>query len=300
MDTGKKRIVIAGGSGLIGTACRQLFHSLGYDVLILTRQREVQAGQITWDPASRYIAENVVDGAHAVINLCGLPLPDRRWTKAYKTKLKDSRVVPAAFLAELHRSAAVPPACYIGASAVGIYGDRGSMPLHEADASHADDFVPELVRSWEHAHQQVPASQTIILRIGVVIASDAGFMAKVLPPTRFGMYPCFGRGGQIISWIHIDDLARMFHHVVQTPISPGVYNAVAPGSITQRSLMQQLRSVSGRPGLIFPVPEMALKIVFGEMSTILFESADVRPDKIRESGFTYKLPDISTALRAVL
>jgi uncharacterized protein (TIGR01777 family) len=300
METNSRRIIIAGGSGLIGSACARLLKSTGYEVLVLTRRTNTAEREITWNPAKRSIQENVVDGALAVINLCGLPLPAKRWSKKYKSALRNSRILPASFLRELYQGALKPPTYYIGASAVGIYGDRGDVLVGEEDAHESRGFVQDLVNEWEHTHQLVPAAQNFIFRIGIVIALDGGFIEKVLPPSRFGIYPCFGSGDQIISWIQIRDLARMFLHVISTPLAPGIYNAVAPDSVSQKALMQKLRQISGNPGLIIPVPQFALRLILGEMSGMLFESTRVSADKILASGFRFEVSDIASAIEKVL
>jgi len=300
MEGEKQRIILAGGSGLIGTACRAYFTEAGYDVIVLTRKEQTKPWEVTWDPAEEKIGSNVIDGAHAVINLCGLPLPEQRWTDRYKSRLHDSRVLPARFIGALVRLAQNPPPIYIGASAVGIYGDHGTDAVYETDQTTINSFVPGLVGKWEDAHRNVAVPHHFMLRIGIVLSPENGFLEKVIPPTRFGLYPCFGSGNQIMSWILLYDLVRMMAFAIANRPDSGVYNATAPGSVSQKDLMRALRSVSRRPGLVFPVPGALLKIVLGEMATLLFESADVRPDKIVDKGFQFEAKDIHTALHLVL
>ncbi len=296
MELEPHRIVIAGGSGLIGNACQTLFRNAGIDVCILTRQPSSQKGAVQWDPERRWIDRNVVDGAAAVMNLCGIPLPEHRWTAGFKHELVRSRVIPATYLGELISASSVPPGCYIGISGTGVYGDRGTQPIHEEDGVEGQGFIPDLVRAWEAAHRAVNARRMVILRTAPVLSAKAGFLARMIPPSRFGLYPCFGTGRQIISWIHLDDLAHFMLFTLQTPSISGMYHLVAPGSVSQRQFMRTLRQVSRRPGIVFPVPEFMLRLMFGEMASILFESIDVRPDKILATGFAYQYPELGQAL----
>ena len=296
----KTHIVIAGGRGLIGSACRELLSEQGYNVYILTRSKETRPGEVSWDPEKQRIEKNVIDGATAVINLCGRSLAEKRWTPRYKKLLQSSRIVPAQYLHILMSQAVTPPICYIGASGIGIYGDQGTHPIFDDSGITANGFVAELVKSWEQAHHEMGQIRNVILRIGVVISAQGGFLDKLITSMRFGIYPYFGRGTQLLSWIYIDDLTHMILHCIRTSTISGIYHATSPASIAQRELMRTLKDVSDRRGIIFSVPSALLKLRFGEMASILFESADVRPDKIVRTGFQLAFPDMRSALREAL
>ncbi len=293
-------IVIAGGSGLIGSACQDLFIKEGYRVYILTRRKDTKPGEISWNPDEHWIAENVVDGASAVINLCGLSIADKRWTSRYKRLLEESRVVPTQFLNSLINKSAKPPDCYIGASGIGIYGDQGSRPILDDSEIVAPGFVAELVQSWELAHHAIHRSRNVVLRIGVVISRNGGFLGKLILPMRFGLFPYFGTGKQLLSWIHIDDLTQLILYCIRTPSISGTYHATSPEVIAQHDLMRTLKVVAHKPGILFGVPSFLLRLVFGQMSSLLFESADVRPDKIMRAGFRHSFPDMRSSLQAAL
>lgn len=296
----KQRIVIAGGSGLIGSACRTYFTQQGYDVVILTRREKRQVGEVHWDPEHRTITRNVIDGASAVLNLCGLSLADKRWSARYKEELLSSRVVPAQFLKSLIEEAKEAPTCYIGISGIGIYGNQGNQAIYDDSMLISRGFVPDLVQAWEHAHLEIPKSRNVILRTGVVLSAKGGFLEKLMLPSRFGMYPYFGNGRQVLSWISMDDLTSMILHCIRTSALSGICHATAPQGTAQRELVRAFKEVRKRPGIVFGVPELFLRIGLGEMASILFESADVRPDKIMRAGFQHKHADINSALQIAL
>lgn len=296
----KSRIVIAGGSGMIGEHCRKSFEREGYEVIVLTRKKHTAPGEISWDPNTQWFAEDVISGADAVINLCGLSLADRRWTKRYKQQLFESRIIPTTFLNSIIQKSTDPPRCYIGASGIGIYGDHGTAPVHDDSTLEAIGFVVDLVKAWERAHAEIQNTRVVVLRIGVVLASRGGFMGKLIPPSRFGLFPYFGSGKQILSWIHIDDLTQMMLHAIRTPEIKGIYHATAPGSVPQIELMRTFKKVSGHNGLLMSVPSLALKLILGELSSVIFESANVQPDKMIRSGYQHRYPDIQSALEAVV
>jgi len=300
MEQMKPHIVIAGGSGMIGTACRMLFVREGYDVYVLTRRKDTGPGEVSWSPETQWIEKNIIEGAAAVVNLCGLSLAERRWTSRYKALLHSSRIIPAQFLKKLIAQAVMPPGSYIGASGIGIYGDQGASPVYDDSEMSVPGFVADLVRSWEKAHQDIDQIRNVILRIGVVLSAEGGFMGKLIPPARFGLYPYFGSGRQLLSWIQIDDLTQMVLHCVGTNTIAGVYHATSPNCVAQCDLMKTLKEVQGHPGIVFSVPELFLRLGLGEMAALLFESTDVRPDKIMRAGFQFEYGDIRTALQHTL
>jgi uncharacterized protein (TIGR01777 family) len=234
-----------------------------------------------------------------VINLCGQSLADHRWTPAYKKALYRSRLDPARFLARLCGEATQPPECYIGASGIGIYGDQGAIVIPDDSPVMAEGFIPELVDKWENAHMQVPCDRKVILRMGVVLSSNSAFVKRLRLPMRFAIYPYFGMGRQLMSWVHLHDLTRMFSHCIRTT-AEGIYHATSSAGITNKDLMRALSKAKGGPGLLLPVPRLLLQLIYGEMSGLLFESADVRPDKIVRSGFIHRYPDIGSALDQIL
>lgn len=286
---------------MIGSACAALLRTQGYRVLTLTRKALDDPDSIQWAPADRWIEHNVIDGCAAVINVTGISIAGSRWTPAYKQKLQDSRTVPAAFLASLIRDAAQPPPVYIGASGVGIYGNTGPGAVREDHVSNDDGFLRRLAHDWESAHLALDRlTRVVVLRIGVVLSNEGGFMERLGPPARFGLYPVFGHGDQIMSWIHIEDLTRVFHTVMTSSSVLGPLNAVAPHALSFRAFARHYRAANTGYGLIFRIPRWVARLVFGEMSDVLLESTHASAQTLIEHGFSFKYPDARGALHALL
>ncbi len=295
-----KRIVIAGGTGLLGSACADLLRTKGYDVQILSRKTSSRPDMIQWDPAARSITANVVDGAYAVINLTGTPLDGKRWTDEYKKVLHQSRVEPAEFLGQLIGDAAVKPEVYIGAAGIGIYGDSGPAPVSESHTGgHESDFVVKLSEDWENAHPRIEGMRTVVLRIAVVMAAESGFLPSVLKPAQTGVFAYFGDGSQHLGWIHLEDLARMVSHSIESAQVNGTYNAAA-GSAPLKSVMSKVKDAKGAFGIVAPVPGFVAKVVLGEMADMLMWSCNPANDKIVSTGFEFKFRELQPALEALL
>lgn len=299
----KQRVVIAGGSGLIGTACAAHLRRSGYEVVILSRRKRAERQDyVRWAPSTRTIAGNVIDGAYAVINLSGRSLAERRWTSAFKNQLVESRILPARYLSQLIRESAQPPEVYIGASAVGIYGDAGQYPVYERDVpEESDRFSVNLVKRWEDAHQDAAEDlRGVCFRFGVVLTPEGGFLKRMLMPTWAGIYPYLGDGKQIVSWVHIRDLCRAIQWTLEHSDVSGIYNLAAPDTSRSKSFMRVLRKVRNRPGIVLGVPAFFLKLGFGELAEMLLDSCDMSPARVQKQGFVFDHPGLEAALRDLL
>ncbi len=296
-----KTIVIAGGTGMLGSACRTLLEQKGYQVYVLSRSKvRDDPAVIQWKPAESWISQNVINGAHAVINLTGTPLDSGRWTDSFKKVLRDSRVVPAKFLGNLIRGADNKPAVYIGAAGVGVYGDSGASLITETyQAENPDHFVVDLAHQWESAHPVVDGMRTVIMRIAVVLAEEGGFLPRVLEPAGLGAYGYFGDGSQWLPWIHIDDLANSIVWAVEHQSMHGTYNAVS-SSLPLKELVKKIKDVKGGFGLLAGLPLPVAKIAFGEMAEMLMWSCNPSPKKLKATGFELKYNSLVSALEDLI
>jgi uncharacterized protein (TIGR01777 family) len=292
------RIVVAGGTGFLGRALVARLHSANHTVVVLSRRPAAGAAQVAWnprEPAGRWT--HVLDGADAVVNLTGQPI-DRRWTKQYKQELWNSRVLPTRTLAAAIRHAPHPPAALVSASAVGIYGDRGDEPLTE-DSRPGSGFLPSLALDWEQAALEAASTtRVVLLRSGVSLARDGGALPRIELPFRFFAGGPIGSGRQYFPWIHIDDWAAMVQWALDTPTIVGPLNIAAPEAATNREFARTLGTVLHRPAWM-PVPELALKIAFGEMSDTVLASQRLVPAKACANGFRFAHPSLENALRAI-
>ena len=293
------RIVIAGGSGFLGSGLVSSFRTDGHGVVILTR-RPRRPGDQAWDPAlptGDWVS--AVDGADAVINLAGEPLDAGRWTKERKGAILESRVAATRALVAAIAKAVHPPAVLINASAVGVYGAHASEPLTEA-APPGSDFLASVCVAWEA--QAVKASRTsrvVMLRTGLVLDGHGGALPKLALPFHFFAGGRVGSGEQYWSWIHRDDWTRMVRWALDTQTVSGPLNLTAPHPVTNREFARTLAKVLNRPALA-PAPAFALRLMLGEMADALILSGQkVLPEKAVERGFEFRYSDLEPALRAI-
>jgi uncharacterized protein (TIGR01777 family) len=295
------RIIISGASGLIGTRLRQFLRDRGHKVDILVRHTPRSSDEIGWNPADHKIDADALEGADAVFHLSGASLADGRWTAARKNEFVDSRVKTTDFLSRTLASLKHRPGVLIAASAIGYYGNRGDEKLTE-NSRKGTGFLPDLCEQWEAA--SAPASNAGIRvvrpRIGIVLSSKGGALAKMLTPFKLGMGGVVGSGRQYMSWITLADLMRIFELCLSDKQIDGMINATSPNPVTNHDFVKTLGHVLGRPTLV-PVPAFTIDMMFGEMGrTLLLEGAKVIPAKLLERKFDFKYPSLEAGLWAAL
>ena len=295
------RVAVTGSSGLVGTELAALLHDDGAETFALVRRAPRNQSEVAWDPARAELDEKALGKLDAVVHLAGENIGNGRWTKSRKHAIRDSRVVGTRTLAEALSRMSKPPGALVCASAVGYYGDRGPEKLTENSAA-GRGFLADVVREWEEAAG--PASRAGIrvvhLRLGVVLSSKGGALARMLTPFRFGLGGVLGPGTQYVSWIALADAARAFRHALVTAEISGPINAVAPEPVTNRELTETLGRVLHRPTFI-PAPRPLLELALGQMAEeLLLASTRVEPVRLPASGFTYLYPRLEAAIRAAL
>ncbi|MEZ4920550.1 MAG: TIGR01777 family oxidoreductase [Saprospiraceae bacterium] len=294
-------ILLAGGSGLVGSRLQQLLTEAGYTVRLLTRSPKAE-NHFFWDPMQNKLDEQALAGVHAVINLTGAGIADKRWTPSRKKILIDSRVLSTQLLGEAIARMPEKPQAFISASAIGYYGNSGEHTMTETDSPVGEGFMIECCEAWEQAaHQAIQSGiRTVILRIGVVLTPDGGALAELIKPLRFGLGSYFSNGKAWWSWIHIDDLCRQFIWAMETNSVEGTFNAVAPNPVRNLPLVKSLASAMKKNALFAPVPALALQLALGEMSQVVLNSNRIISDKIQAAGFQYKHPQLEGALQDLL
>jgi hypothetical protein len=242
-----------------------------------------------------------LEGFDGVVHLAGESIAAGRWTEKKKRRIRDSRVRGTRLLAESLAGLQNPPRVFVGASAMGYYGDRGEEVLREESAP-GTLFLSAVCREWESAAQPLSARgvRVVHARFGLVLGSSGGALAKMLPPFRLGLGGVLGRGDQYMSWISLDDAVGALLHALSTESLSGPVNAASPAPVTNREFTKTLGRVLGRP-TIFPLPAWAARLIFGQMAEeLLLASARLEPAKLLKTGFTFRHPDLETALRHVL
>lgn len=295
------RIVIAGGSGFIGSKLVDRLVAQGEDVAVLSRDpRRVERGRgVEWRPGTADAWTDEVAEADAVINLAGENIGAGRWTTARKERLVRSRLDATGGLVSALAKNRREPA-FVSASAIGFYGDRGDEILDESSAG-GSGFLADLSARWENAARGAESkARLVILRFGIVLAADGGALAKMAMPFRFGAGGPIGSGNQWMSWIDRDDVVRMIEWAIREPSARGVYNATAPEPVRNRDFAKTLGRVLRRPALL-PTPALPLRLLFGEMADeALLGGQRVIPARATAAGFRFEHTSVESSLMSTL
>ncbi len=296
------KVLVTGSSGLIGSALVPFLTTGGHTVVRLVRNGGTRrAGTIAWDPATGAIDAAALEGLDAVVHLAGESIAGGRWTAEKKARIYGSRVDGSKRLVQALSSLARPPKTLVAASAIGYYGHRDADVVDE-DSAPGAGFLADVVREWEAATQPAAARgiRVVNLRFGVVLSAAGGALATMLPPFRFGAGGPIGGGQQFMSWMAIDDAIGAVLHALATPTLSGPVNAVAPQPVTNAEFAKTLGRVLSRP-VFLPLPPFAVKLAFGEMGEeLLLASTRVEPQRLKESGYEFRFPELEGALRHVL
>lgn len=302
-------VLIAGGTGLIGTALTNYLRSRNYTVIILSRSCR-QAFTFTanavnyagWNTDTHTMDAAALSAADYIINLAGAGVADKRWTTKRKNEIRDSRINSGHTLVKSLKEIPNKVKAFISISAIGWYGADpvipNTKPFTEADKSDTH-FLGDTCRLWEESVEPVATLNIplIKLRVGIVLSERGGALREFMKPVKFGVAAILGSGKQMISWIHIHDLCRMIEFcMIHEPIA-GIYNAVAPKPVNNKTLTVALaKKMKGNFFIPIYVPAFVLKIVMGEMSIEVLKSATVSSKKIQDAGFTFLYPSVEAAL----
>ncbi|MFI5357331.1 MAG: TIGR01777 family oxidoreductase [Opitutales bacterium] len=294
-----QRILLAGGSGLIGSMLGPFLQTQGHEVWRLVRRPPRTPNEIFWHPATGELAARLLVDIDAVVNLAGANVAAGRWNVPRRAAIRDSRVQATRTLAGAFARMARPPPLWINASATGWYGDRGDEELTEGSGP-GTGFLAGVCQDWERAAAEPWAGRTVILRFGVVLTPAGGALAKMLPAFRAGVAGRLGSGRQWLSWITPDDLLGAIQAVLRHPEWRGAFNVVAPAPVRNAEFTAALARRVRRPAVL-PVPAPALRLLFGAMADeTLLASSRVQPRRLLENGFRFRHPDLESGLRHVL
>jgi uncharacterized protein (TIGR01777 family) len=303
-NNNNNNVIITGGTGFIGTHLTRKLRMEGYQIFILTRtprlRSEEGVHEVYWNPIKGEIdGQNLPEPAY-IFNLAGAPIVGNKWSSDYKKLIIQSRVQSALLLKQFIEKKQYTPSFYMGASAIGVYGNSGPLPVDESYVGHSNRFIVHSVQEWEKAHQAIAklGIRTVMLRIGLVLSKEGGMLEKMLLPARFGIYGYFGNGKQMQSWIHINDLVQTMLYGMKDASFSGIFNGVAPNPVTAKELSKTMKNSKGK-GILMPIPKFILKIGMGERHRILLDSCNAQANKFKDAGFNYKYPDIKKAMKAI-
>ena len=302
MTTMPGKILFSGATGTIGSALIRAAQADRIPTLQLVRHPPANPSEIQWDPdAAVPVSDSApLEGIGAAIHLSGANLSSHRWTADYKRQIFRSRVNSTRAMVNTLKSLKQRPAVLLCASATGIYGDRGDELLTEESAP-GGGFIAETCLAWEAEAAQARSLgiRVVHLRFGVVLAREGGALKKMLPLFRLGLGGNLGNGRQWMSWIALSDVVRATFHLVDSTVD-GPANLIAPNPVTNAEFTRALGHALHRPAFI-PAPAFALSIAFGEVADeVLLASTRAIPDRLLGSAFAFELPDIGSALKAIL
>lgn len=299
-----KTVLITGGSGLLGRPLTRLLLNSGYNVHHLSRSlSKATEGVQTfkWDTTEMEIDPRCIDNVDIIINLAGEGIADKIWTKSRKEAIVNSRTNALQLLFNLlqdtpeHKVKAV-----LSSSAVGYYGDRGNELLTET-SEPGTDFLANTCFAWENAADKLKdlGLRLVKFRTGVVLSTEGGALPKIAAPVKMGLATPLGSGRQWVPWIHIDDAVNLFLHAILHEEIEGAFNMAAPHPVTNSDLTRAIAQHFGKNLWLPKVPELALRVLLGEMSRVVLNSNRTSSEKVLKTGFKFKYPVIGPALNAL-
>ena len=299
-------ICITGGTGMIGTALSAYLSAKGHAIIILSRSNQTSANQMItfakWDVTAGTIDKEAIAACDYIIHLAGAGVADKRWTKKRKKEIVSSRVNGGKLIVKALQEIPNKVKAVISSSAIGWYGPDTGKPFVETDPSY-HDFLAQTCQQWEASMDPITALniRLVKLRTGIVLSNEAGALKEFKNPLRFGLAAILGTGKQMISWIHIDDLCRMYEYAIEHEELTGIYNAVAPNPVNNKELTLALaKKIRGNAFITAHVPSFVLKIVVGELSIEVLKSATASSVKIHKAGFQFIYPTIDAAFTQLI
>ena len=294
------KILITGGSGLVGSSLTKVLLGMNYDVAILTRNpsNDPDVKHYFWDPSKLLIDEDALIDVDCIVHLAGTNISDRRWTNKQKKEIYSSRVESAEFLYQKIKNLDIPLKSFVTSSAVGCYGTTTSDKIYTEQDDNSDDYLGQLCTQWETKADQFInlGCKVSKVRTGIVLSSEGGALPKMMFPINWYIGASLGSGNQYIPWIHIDDLCTIYKSLINENIPYGVYNGVAPETITNNDLTSIIAEVLNKPLWLPNIPSWLLKIIFGEMSSILTNGSRISSKKLIQSGFKFNYTSINSAI----
>ncbi|MCC2590115.1 TIGR01777 family oxidoreductase [Chryseobacterium sp. MFBS3-17] len=296
------KILISGGTGLVGTALATELRSRGHDVNILVRKKSPLPHHFLWNYEEDYLEDGALNGVESIIHLAGASI-GKRWTPRYKKELKDSRIKSAAFLHQQCRLQNLQLKSFISASGINYYGTFTTEEiLTEEMPARRNDFLAEVCTKWENAVHQFKdsAERIVILRTAPVLSARGGTLEPLQKIARLNLSSAIGKGTQWFNWIHLQDMVNMYVQAVEQPQFNGIYNAVADDIPNNRDFMKALAHSMNKWFLPVSIPAVVMKTILGEMSEIILEGSRISNEKVKAAGFRFQYPDLEPALRQLM
>lgn len=298
----KEIVLITGANGLIA---KELAKKIGneYEVRFLTRKKK-QANEYEWDIRNGIIDEKALENVSHIIHLAGANISEKRWTEERKKELISSRVDSAALLRNTLSKKEIKLKSFISASGINFYGTQTTEKIYSETDPPGHDFLSEVVVLWEraadHFKEQNLAERVVKVRTAVVLSDKEGALKKMLPPIQYGVGSPLGNGKQYMPWIHMEDICSLYEFALKETSLHGAYNAVSPQHATNADLTKRIAEVLHKPLFMPNVPGFILKILFGELAMAILEGSRASSQKIQDTGFQFRFPDLKEALKNLL
>lgn len=301
-------VLITGGTGLIGQALTNLLTEHGYQVIILSRQPHTDnkntennlVSYAGWDIRRQTVDTAALAAADHIVHLAGANVGARRWTAAYKKEILESRTLSSQLLFKALEQHPNKVKKVISASGTGYYGEYdGNKSSFTESSPAAGDFLGTTCQAWENGVLEMErlGKQVVIFRTGIALSRAGGALKEFYKPLQFGFATILGNGEQWVSWIHLQDLIRLYFNAIVNPRLQGIFNAVAPQPVHHKELILTMaRAAKGKSFITAYVPAFALKLALGEMSVEVLKSVRVSSQKIQDTGFVFSYPNIETAM----
>ncbi len=300
-----QKVLITGGTGLIGKRLTALLLQKGYEIAYLTRKKvNIPSVKVyEWDVRKNYIEDGALENTDYLIHLAGAGVADERWTEERKKEIFSSRTDSIELIARKFKELNIRPKSFVSASGSSYYGEDTGDIQHTEHSPPGKDFLSEVTIEWEKAADQIAALgvRTVKLRTGIVLSNDGGAVPKMAQPAKLGFGAPLGSGKQWLSWIHIDDICALYIQCLENESWVGAYNAVATPPATNEYFTKLLCKALDKPQWLPNVPAFALRLTFGEMANVVLGSNYVINQRIQdETDFQYQFPDLLEALKDVL
>lgn len=298
-----KKILITGGTGLIGSQLIPQLKSRGFEVVLLSRTPRIYMGcpSFNWNVNQLEIDSEALAGVTDIIHLAGAGIADKRWTSRRKKEVLDSRVKSADLLLTAAKQVKAPLQSFISASGISFYGTKTSEKIFTESDPPANEFIADVCVKWEAAADQFEnICRVVKLRTGVVLAKNGGAFEKLAQPIKFGVGAALGSGRQIMPYIHIEDLVNLYIYCLENEGLDGVYNAVNNDIISNAQLTKAIAKKLNRPLILPNIPKFFMKFLLGDVAEIVLGGSPVSANKIIESGFDFKFLDIESTLNDIV
>lgn len=297
-------ILITGGTGLIGKALSQSLTEQGHHVRVLSRTPRAGAKvpEFYWNVEKQEIDDKALEGVEHIVHLAGVGVADKRWTEKRRQEIIDSRVDSMKLITTTVTKKALHLKSVVGASAIGIYGMGSSEQIFSEDDRGPRDFLWKTCELWERSYDSIKAlsDKTCILRIGVVLSEKGGALKRLLPIFKAGLGSPIGNGKQYMPWIHLDDMVALIVESLFNPAFEGIYNAVATEHITNAYFSESIAKALSKPYFMPAVPAFAMKLLYGEMAYVLLRGVRASNQRLLNTGFRFKFPELKPALGALV